>query len=61
MTTTVKILIEGNKNTIVKVIGEDGKDYLGYPPKIVAPNTFHTVCIHGNQHVDVVETGDFIS
>ena len=61
MTTTVKVLIEGNKKCEVKVLAEDGSDYPSYPPREVAPGSFTTVCIHGAQKVSVVEVGEFIS
>lgn len=61
MTTTVKVLIEGNKKCAVKVIEADGKDSTSYPPRDVAPGSFTTVGIHGEQKVSVVETGEFLS
>ena len=60
MTTTVRILIEGNKACTVKVTGADGSDIPGFLSQIVKPNSFATVYIHGEQKVAVVETGDFI-
>ena len=57
MTTTVKVLIEGNKACEVKVDGNE----TGYPTKTVKPGQFHTVCISGEQSVSVKETGEFIS
>lgn len=61
MTTTVRVMIEGNKKCEVKVIAEDGSDYQNYPPREVAPGSFTTVCIHGEQTVSVVEVGEFVS
>jgi hypothetical protein len=61
MTTTVKVLIEGNKKCEVKVIDADGSDSKGHPPRDVMPGSFTTVLIHGEQSVSVVETGEFIS
>jgi hypothetical protein len=60
MTTTVKVLIEGNKECEVKVINEDGSDSTGYPPRNIKPNTFTTIAIHGEQTVSVKEIGGFI-
>lgn len=58
MTTTVKVLIEGNKACEVKVEGNEAS----FPPKTVQPGQFHTVYIHGEQRVSVVvvETGEFV-
>lgn len=61
MTTTVKVLIEGNKKCEVKVIEGDGSDSKSYPPRNVMPGSFTTVGIHGEQKVSVVETGEFLS
>ena len=61
MTTTVRILIEGNKACEVKVIEENGADSTNYPPVEVLPKSFTTVCIHGEQTVSVKEIGGFIS
>jgi len=61
MTTTVKVLVEGNKKCEVKVIEENGSDSTTYPPRAVMPGSFTTVCIHGEQKVAVIETGDFVS
>lgn len=56
MTTTVKILIEGNKACEVKVEGNEGDQ-----PVTVQPNNYTTKQIHGEQRVTVVEVGDFVS
>ena len=61
MTTTVKILIEGNKQCIVKIVEADGTDSMNYPPRNVMPGCFTTVGIHGKQTVSVVEVGEFLS
>ena len=61
MTTTVKVLIEGNKKCAVKVVEADGNDSTGYPLRDVMPGSFTTVCIHGEQQVSVKEVGEFIS
>lgn len=57
MTTTVKILIEGNKACEVKVEGQGKSD----TPVVVKPGSFTTKLIHGDQRVSVVETGDFLT
>lgn len=59
MTTSVKILIEGNKACLVKVIPDgDGPT----PPSIeVRPGCFTTVYIHGQQRVSIIEIGEFLS
>lgn len=56
MTTTVKILIEGNKACEVKVEGNEHD-----PPATVKPGSFTTKTIHGEQRVSVVEVGEFLS
>jgi len=61
MTTTVRVLIEGNKACEVKVVEADGNDSKLHPPRRVMPGTFTTVYIHSEQKVSVVEVGDFIS
>jgi hypothetical protein len=61
MTTTVKVLIEGNKKCAVKVIQEDGSDSKSYPPRDVMPGSFASLGIHGGQLVSVIETGDFLN
>ena len=58
MTTTVKVLIEGNKACEVKVIQADCTDD---QVSTVQPWTFTTKLIHGEQQVTVKETGDFVS
>jgi hypothetical protein len=64
MTTTVKVLIEGNKACQVKVVQytSDGREKISPDlPKTVKPGSFATVQIHGEQWVEVVETGEFLS
>ena len=61
MTTTVRVLIDGNKACTVKVVEADDKDSTGYPPRDVKPGGFATICIHGEQKVSVIETGEFLS
>jgi hypothetical protein len=55
VTTTVRILIEGNKACEVKVEGNPGDT-----PTIVKPGSFTLKNIHGEQTVSVKETGDFV-
>ena len=57
MTTTVKILIEGNKACEVKVEGQGSTD----TPTTVKPGTFTTKLIHGDLQVTVKEVGEFLS
>ena len=59
MTTTVRVMIEGNKKVIAKVVGSDGESVA--QEKEIAPNSFASFLIHGDQHVEVQETGDFVS
>lgn len=61
MTTTVHVLIQGNKNCEVKVIEADGSVSTGYPPREVAPGSFTMIGIHGEQQVSVKEVGVFVS
>lgn len=63
MTTTVKVLIEGNKACEVKVIGADGPDgkWQDPAPVTVKPGEFATKLIHGDQSVSVKEVGEFLS
>lgn len=56
MTTTVKVLIEGNKACEVRVAGMESPD----TPTIVKPGQFTTKHIHGEQRVSVVEVGEFL-
>lgn len=57
MTTTVKVLIEGNKACEVKVEGQGSSD----TPSTVKPGSFVTKSIHGDQRVSVVEVGEFLT
>ena len=61
MTTTVTILIAGNKKCVAKVVEANGTDSTSYPERIVMPGSFTTVCVSGEQAVSVKETGDFLS
>ena len=61
MTTTVRVLIDGNKACNVKVIGpiDPASPYaIGVTVK---PGAFATMSIHGDQVVAVQETGEFLS
>jgi len=58
MTTTVKVLIEGNKACEVKVSHAECTDD---QVSTVQPGSFTTKLIHGEQYVSVKEVGDFIS
>ena len=60
MTTTVRVLIEGNKACEVKVIEENGTENTTYPPVIVWPKSFAIVAIHGYQTISVKEISEFI-
>jgi hypothetical protein len=59
MTTTVKILIEGNKACEVYV--SNGPDSPPDAPITVKPGTFTTKLIHGDKYVVVKEVGEFVS
>jgi hypothetical protein len=61
MTTTVRVLIEGNKECEVQVVNVDGTESPSYTSRNVKPGSFTTVCIHGEQTVLVKEVGEFIS
>ena len=61
MTTTVRVMIEGNKACEVKVIEENGTDSTNYPPVEVLPKSFAIVMIHGYQTISVKEIGGFIA
>lgn len=61
MTTTVRVMIEGNKNVIVKVVAVEGGVGKVISEKELAPNTFDSFLIHGEQSVSVQETGDFVN
>jgi hypothetical protein len=59
MTTTVRVLIEGNKECEVTV-----QDMVGAPPRDpvkVMPGSFTVKTIHGEQSVLVKEIGGFVS
>lgn len=57
MTTTVKILIEGNKACEVCVSSPEKSQ----EATVVLPGTFTTKLIHGNLQLTVKETGDFLA
>ena len=57
MTTTVRILIEGNKACEVYVSEPEGQPQL---PDTVKPGEFATKYIHGEQKLVVKEVGDFL-
>ena len=61
MTTTVKVLIEGNKACNVKVIGPIDPASSQAIGVTVKPGSFTTMNIHGDQVVAVQETGDFLT
>lgn len=61
MTTTVQVLIEGNKACEVKVMGADGSDSKQWPTHILMPGTFVTRTISGPQILSVIEIGDFLN
>lgn len=58
MTTTVRILIEGNKACEVSVVSEGAA-----PVQVstVTPGQFTTKLISGPQRVSVVEVGEFLT
>lgn len=59
MTTTVTVLIEGNKECEVKVV-ESGGTTKEYSLKNIKPNTFTKFSIHGDAKIEVKEIGEFI-
>jgi hypothetical protein len=59
MTTTVKVLIEGNKACEVYV--SNGSGAQPDVPSTVQPGTFVTKLIHGDKYVVVKESGEFLS
>jgi len=62
MTTTVTILINGNKACSVNVV--ESTEFGGDPTAtevIVQPGSFATQCIHGNQVLEVKEVGEFVN
>ena len=59
MTTTVKVLIEGNKACEVYVSNEP--DAPPDSPTTVMPGTFTTKLIHGDKFVVVKEVGEFLT
>lgn len=61
MTTTVTVLIAGNKNCEVRVVNEKGENHGGYPTQIVPPKGFTSVCIYDGLSVSVKEIGDFLT
>lgn len=58
MTTTVRVLIEGNKACEAKVTGPQQTDA---QHKTLKPGEFAVLTIHGESRVEVKETGDFLS
>lgn len=60
MTTTVHVLIQGNKECEVSVVLPDGSNYAHVLPKKVKPQSWATVSIHGDQSVKVIEVSEFI-
>lgn len=70
MTTTVRILVEGNKACEAKVVDpladslrqqSAGIQVMQPAPKLVQPGSFVILNIHGEQKVEVREVGDFLS
>lgn len=59
MTTTVKVLIEGNKACEVYVWNE--ANVPPDEPTIVMPGAFTTKLIHGDKEVRVREIGEFLT
>lgn len=60
MTTTVHVLIQGNKECEVKVVLPDGSDWPHITPRLVKPQNWTTVTIHGDHSVKVTEVGEFL-
>jgi hypothetical protein len=60
MTTTVTVLIEGNKKCRVCVIEADGTPVTGADEER-GPGSITKLNIHGDQRVEVQETGEFVS
>jgi hypothetical protein len=62
MTTTVRVLIEGNKNCMAEKWSNpaDGANVL-VDQKIIEPNKFVTLTISGTERLIVEETGDFLT
>ena len=58
MTTTVKVLIEGNK--ACEVYRSNGPNQRPDDPVTIKPGQFTTLHIHGEQSVVVKETGEFL-
>ncbi len=61
MTTTVRVLIEGNKACSAQVVESDGSKSKAQFPRQIKPGEFATFSIHDEQSLLVAETGDFIS
>ena len=59
MTTTVRVMIEGNKACEVYV--SNGSDRQPDAPKTVKPGEFTSLLIHGEKYVVVKEIGEFLS
>ena len=59
MTTTVRVLIEGNK--ACEAYRSNGPDKPPESPVTVKPGEFATLYISGEQSVVVQEVGDFLS
>lgn len=61
MTTTVRVLIDGNKACNVKVIGPIEPENPNALGVTIKPGQVATMQIHGDQAVAVQETGEFLS
>lgn len=59
MTTTVRVLVEGNKKCEVAVVNGEGVP--AHPVVHVLPKSFAVVSIHGDQKLTVTEIGEFVS
>lgn len=59
MTTTVRILVEGNKAVEVLVKNDDGS--IKKEPSTTLPGSFVVESIHGGQTISIREVGDFIN
>jgi hypothetical protein len=60
MTTTVTVLIQGNKACEVSVSSPSRNDLVGALASTVSPGEFVTKTIHDDMMITVKETGEFL-
>jgi hypothetical protein len=63
MTTTVQVIISGNKKVEVQKLEDSGRDDMQFHTERaeMSPGTHKTFNIHDKQYLQIKEIGDFVS